>query len=288
MARRRSLGKGLEALLGDDARPLEATAGGGDGLRELPLEMLQPGVYQPRSRPAQAGLEELARSIRSSGVVQPVLVRPLDGERYELVAGERRWRAAQIAGLEKIPALIRQIPDRDASCIALIENLQREDLNPIDAARALAGLHRDFKMTHEQIAERIGRSRVHVTHLVGLLELDPEVREMVEAGELDFGHARALLALPAAQQRYIATRVADQGLSVRATESLAQQAKSGNKREPAARRPADPDIQHLERVFSEKLASTVSIRHSARRNRGTLSIRYNSLEQLDGLLKRIR
>lgn len=286
MARRRSLGKGLEALLGEDAKPLVA-AGGGGGLRELPLELLQPGMYQPRSKPTEAGLQELARSIRASGVVQPVLVRPLDDERYELVAGERRWRAAQLAGLEKIPALVRELPDRDASCIALVENLQREDLNPIDAARALARLHKDFNMTHEQIAARVGSSRVHITHLVRLLELDLEVREMVEAGELSFGHARALLALTSSQQRRIATRVADQGLSVREAEQLAQQLKSGNTKTSTPQKPADPDVARLERMLAERLASPVSIRHSARGNRGTLTIRYSSLEQLDGLLKRI-
>lgn len=285
MARRRSLGKGLEALLGEDAKPL-VEAGGG-GLRELPLELLQPGMYQPRSKPTEAGLQELARSIRSSGVVQPVLVRSLDDERYELIAGERRWRAAQLAGLETIPALVRELPDRDASCIALVENLQREDLNPIDAARALARLHKDFNMTHEQIAGRVGSSRVHITHLMRLLELDPEVREMVEAGELSFGHARALLVLPSSQQRRIATRVVDQGLSVREAERLVQQAKSGNPKKNTSGKPADPDVTRLERLLAERLASPVSIRHSARGNRGSLIIRYSSLEQLDGLLKRI-
>lgn len=283
MARRRSLGRGLEALLGEDVRPLPATAR--TGLQELPTTALQAGVFQPRRKPSEEGLAKLAQSIRTSGVIQPVLVRPLGSDRYELVAGERRWRAAQLAGLKRIPALVRDVPDQDACCIALVENLQREDLNPVDSARALLRLHQEFKLTHEQIADRIGSSRVHVTHLLRLLELDPEVREMVEAGELSMGHARALLTLPAAQQRHLATRVVDRGLSVREAERLAQRSKAPATK-PAAT--TDPDIRHLEQSLSEKLSSRVSIRHSARSNCGTLSIRYTSLSQLDGLLKRIR
>jgi len=283
VARRKGLGRGLDALLG------ESGAGTAGGLRELPLDLLQRGRFQPRASMNDEGITELAASIRVRGVVQPVVVRVLEGGNgYELIAGERRWRAAQVAGLETIPALVREADDEEAAALALIENIQREDLNPIDEARALRRLTVEFGLTHQQVADAVGRSRAAVSNLLRLLELAPEVREQLEQGAIEMGHARALLPLEAPAQREAAARVVNRRLSVRETERLVRQvldADTQPKSPPA--KPVDPDIRRLEMELGERIGAAVSIRPRSR-GRGTLQIAYNSLDELDGILERIR
>jgi len=302
-----TLGRGLADLLGQ-ARFTErpGTAGGAteaphaprgtDGeLARLPLDLLQRGRYQPRVDMHVESLAELADSIRAQGVVQPIVVRPLGEpdergmQRYEIIAGERRWRAAQQAGLSEIPAVIRRIPDEAAIAIALIENIQREDLNPLEDARALQRLISEFGLTHLQAAQAVGRSRAAVSNLLRLLELPVEVCERLARGELEMGHARALLGLPASrQQTEVATLVAHKGLTVRETESLVR-------RMVEPRKPArdggsveiDPNIQQLEDELAEKLGARVSIEHASA-GQGRVVIRYHNLEELDGILAHIR
>lgn len=283
--RKAPLGRNLDALLGKAraaARPAEE-----GGLRHLPLELIRPGRYQPRSAIDPDRLDELAASIVAQGVVQPVVVRALDGDRgYELIAGERRWRAARKAGLDRIPAVIRQVADDTALALSLIENIQRENLNPIEEAGALKRLIDEFELTHEQAAKSVGRSRAAVTNLLRLLELAPEVRELVDTRRLDMGHARALLALDRSLQPEIARRVVNLELSVRQTESLVNRLKAGKpKPKPAPRK--DPDIVRLEDELTETLCAPVSVKHTAA-GKGSLTIRYNSLDELDGILERLR
>ncbi len=295
--KRRGLGKGLDALLAGSV-PVGELVGAGEGdLRLLPVDLLQRGKYQPRQDMRAETLEELADSIRAQGVVQPVVVRPFRSEvpgarlgesRYELIAGERRWRAAQMAGLTEIPAVIRDVPDQAAVAIAIIENVQRENLNPLEEARALERLIDEFDMTHQQAAEAVGRSRTTVTNLVRLLDLGDEVKAMVERRELEMGHARALLALPSRQQQAeAAARVVSRGLSVRETERLVKRLLAGNGRKLSPPASVDPDIQRLETDLAEKLGAKVSLRHSAS-GKGKLVIDYNSVDELDGILKHIR
>ncbi len=280
-ARRRGLGRDLTALLGASA-PL-ASGGEGEPLRHIPVERIRRGPWQPRRDFDPAALEELAASIRAQGVLQPVVVRPA-GDAYELVAGERRWRAAQMAGLAEIPAVVREVDDRTAAALALIENIQRRDLNPIEEARGLARLIDEHGLTHQEAAEAVGRSRAAVSNLLRLLELDAEVRAMVERGELEMGHARALLALPPARQREAAARVAARGLSVRETERLVRRLRAAAApAPPAARR--DPDVARLEQALSERLGAPVRLEHRGRG--GRIVIRYTSLEELDGILERL-
>lgn len=283
--RKAPLGRNLDALLGKArtaARPAEE-----GGLRHLPLELIRPGRYQPRSAIDPDRLDELAASIVAQGVVQPVVVRALEGDRgYELIAGERRWRAARKAGLDRIPAVIRQVADDTALALSLIENIQRENLNPIEEAGALKRLIDEFELTHEQAAKSVGRSRAAVTNLLRLLELAPEVRELVDTRRLDMGHARALLALDRSLQPEIARRVVNLELSVRQTESLVNRLKAGKpKPKPAPRK--DPDIVRLEDELTETLCAPVSVKHTAA-GKGSLTIRYNSLDELDGILERLR
>jgi ParB family chromosome partitioning protein len=317
--KRTGLGRGLEALLGhasaraaNAARapalpvateiPAEATAANEPGIDELaylPLDLLQRGRYQPRLDMRPESLEELAASIRAQGVVQPIVVRPLEthapGEsmRYEIVAGERRWRAAQLAGLEKIPAIIRRVPDDDAIAMALIENIQRENLNPLEEARALERLITEFGVTHQQAADAIGRSRATVSNLLRLLELSPEVCELVEKRELEMGHARALLALTGRrQQTEVGALVARKGLSVRETEALVrriQGAASGASRRAGdgGGHAGDPNVRRLEEDLAEKLGAKVAIQHSAS-GKGKLVVNYNTLDELDGILAHIQ
>lgn len=310
--KRKGLGRGLDALLGSAAgaevaeaepetktgtAPPRAAAQAGEGLQEIAIDLLQRGRYQPRIDMRQDSLEELAESIKAQGVVQPIVVRPvaslLHGEpRYEIVAGERRWRAAQLAGLDRIPALVREIPDQTAVAVSLIENIQREDLNPIEEARALERLIEEFSMTHQQAADAVGRSRAAVTNLLRLLELADEVRAMVERRELEMGHARALLGLPGGerQQAEIGRTVAKKGLSVRETERLVRRLAEGDEPRPqseSATGADDPDIRRLETEISEKLGAKVAVRHS-RKGRGRLVIDYHSLDELEGILERIR
>jgi len=301
VARKRGLGKGLDALLGGRAAASVPEAPGAHpgaapsadlradapegGLRRIPLDLIRPGPDQPRRRFDPAALQELADSIRAQGVVQPVVVRPAPEGGYELVAGERRWRAAQLAGLQEIPAVVRRLDGREAAAVALIENIQREDLNALEQARALARLVEEFGLTHQEVAEAVGRSRSAVSNTLRLLELEPEVQRLVEEGALEMGHARALLALGGAAQREAAARVVAKGLSVRETERLVRRlVQGGTSRRPVPAR--DPDVARLERELGERLGAPVRIEHRAR-GRGRLVIEYASLEELDGLLERL-
>ncbi|HXS26721.1 MAG TPA: ParB/RepB/Spo0J family partition protein [Steroidobacteraceae bacterium] len=330
MQKKPSLGRGLEALMGSGVlRPSLTPLGAlpaaaqspavqpavppSEELAKLPLDQLQRGRYQPRIDMRPESLQELADSIKAQGVVQPIVVRPIDGPlpgvdarvtppeglgadsaaargaRYEIIAGERRWRAAQMAGLTEIPAVIRRIPDEAAIAVALIENIQREDLNPLEEARALDRLIREFQMTHQEAAEAVGRSRATVSNLLRLLDLPGEVAELVERRELEMGHARALLALPGRrQQAEVGALVAKKSISVRETEAIVRRMLApGRAAEPADEAARDPDVQRLERDLAEKLGARVAIRHSGS-GKGRLVIDYNSLDELDGILAHIQ
>ncbi len=288
--RKKALGRGLDALLGGKpaaATPAEAGKPSGDGdLRELPIDLLQRGQYQPRVDMHTESLDELAESIRSQGVVQPIVVRPVGQDKYEIIAGERRWRAAQLAGLQEIPAVVREVDDRAAIAMALIENIQRENLNPMEEANAIKRLIDEFELTHQQAAEAVGRSRTGVSNLLRLLELAPEVRALVEEGALEMGHARALLALKGAQQIEAARKVAARGLSVRETERMVRALQTPKTPRKAAPQ-ADPDIQRLERELADRLGASVRVQHGAG-GKGKLVIQYNSLDELDGILEHLR
>jgi len=282
------LGRGLDALLGgSDAGP--ADAGGEGELRALAIATISAGKFQPRRHFDPERLEELAASIKAQGIIEPVIVRPIGRDRFELIAGERRWRAAQLAGLDEIPALVREIDDRAVVAIALIENIQREDLSPLEEAQALTRLIGEFKLTHQQAAEAVGRSRAAVSNLLRLLELPAPIRELLEQGKLDMGHARALLTLPADRALALARQAAANAWSVRELEDAARLAttntKSATKKEPVASR--DADIVALERELSEKLCTRVAVAHG-RNGRGKLVIHYHSVEELDGILDKLR
>jgi len=276
----KGLGRGLDALLGggSDERPREA-------LLTLPISRIRPGRYQPRTKMDQQALAELAASIRSQGLMQPLLVRPVDRDRYELIAGERRWRAAQMAGLDEVPALVREVPDDAALAMALIENIQRENLNPMEEAAGVQRLVDEFKMTHEQAADAVGRSRSATTNLLRLLKLARPVQEMLMEGALEMGHARALLALDGARQIETGKRIAAKGLSVRETEALVQQLLRGGA--AARRKTSDRDLARLEEDVSSRLGTTVEIR-AGKKGSGKVVVHYSSLEHLDELLKKLR
>lgn len=295
-SKKRGLGRGLDALLGAggirpqavsveaDATPAVQNVDG--TLRQLPIEQLQRGRFQPRRDMHPEALEELADSIRQQGIMQPVVVRAVGVERYEIIAGERRWRAAQQAGLERVPALIREIDDAAAIAMALIENIQREDLNPLEEALALQRLQQEFELTQQQVAEAVGKSRVSVTNLMRLLSLHEDVKRLLENGDLEMGHARALLALPPHQQVDAARQVVARGLSVRQTEALVRQLQQP--KSPAKDQAKDsPDVQRLEQKLQDTLGAPVKIRHQDS-GKGRLEIRYTSLEELDGILQHIR
>jgi ParB family chromosome partitioning protein len=290
-AKRRTLGRGLDALLstspGHRAHDDEG-AGAGEALRKLPVDLLRRGRYQPRQDMRPESLEELANSIRAQGVVQPIVVRPLSGkEGYEIIAGERRWRAAQLAGLQEIPAVVRDVPDEAAVAMSLIENIQRENLNPLEEARALERLTEEFGMTHQRAAEAVGRSRAAVTNLLRLLDLGDEVKLMVERRDLEMGHARALLGLSDQLEQLTAARkVVSAGLSVRETERLVKRLAAGASATKPAN-PPDPDVVRLQNELGEKLGASVLLRQSAK-GRGQLVIKYNSLDELEGILDHIR
>ena len=293
-ARKRGLGKGLDALLGTNTASDFASVEGDDELRRIPVDLLRRSPYQPRKEFDRTALEELAESIRQQGVVQAIVVRPTDdSEKFEIIAGERRWRAAQKAGLHEIPAVVRRLDDRTTICLALIENIQREDLSALEEATALSRLLQEFGLTHDQTAQAVGRSRSAVTNLLRLLELAPEVKRLLQEGKLEMGHARALLALPAAKQALAARQIVRDRLSVRAVESLVKSLQrgggglDGGGRQKNARAAADPDIRRLETDLAERLGAETTIKHR-KNGRGTLQIRYSSLEQLDGILSRIR
>jgi ParB family chromosome partitioning protein len=257
-------------------------------LRILPVDVIQRGRYQPRVDMHPESLQNLADSISEQGVVQPILVRSIDNGRYEIIAGERRWRAAQLAVLHEIPAVIRNVEDRAAIAIALIENIQRENLNPLEEARALKRLIEEFEMTHELAAQAVGRSRVAVSNLLRLLDLEDAVKGMVERRELEMGHARALLALSGARQVEAARQVIARGLTVRATERLVQELQRTDvHHRPSVKASRDPDIQRLEARLSDRLGASVLIRHGSG-GKGRLEIRYNSLDELDGILEHIK
>jgi ParB family chromosome partitioning protein len=277
MNKRKGLGRGLDALLGGDEAPR-------DSLTTLPVARIRPGRYQPRTRMDQEALAELAASIQAQGLMQPVLVRPVDRDRYELIAGERRWRAAQMAGLQEVPALVREVADEAALAMSLIENIQRENLNPMEEAAGIQRLVDEFKMTHEQAADAIGRSRSATTNLLRLLKLARPVQEMLMEGALEMGHARALLALDGARQIEAGKRVAAKGLSVRETEALVQATLRG----PVARRKRiDRDLARLEEEISERLGTTVEIR-AGKKGSGKLVLHYSSLDHLEELVKKLR
>ncbi|HKQ82464.1 MAG TPA: ParB/RepB/Spo0J family partition protein [Steroidobacteraceae bacterium] len=295
--KRPSLGRGLGALLGQQvpngAAPAPASVSEGDELAKIPVDLLQRGKYQPRIDMRPETLQDLADSIKAQGVVQPIVVRPLapvTGQplRYEIIAGERRWRAAQMAGLQEIPAVVRRVPDEAAVAMALIENIQREDLNPLEEARALDRLIKEFDMTHQTAAEAVGRSRAAVSNLLRLLELTEEVKLLVEQRQIEMGHARALLALNnRRQQSEVATLVAQKQLSVRETEALVRRLGSdaATQTAPAAR--PDANIRKLESDLSDKLGAKVLIQHASG-GKGRLVISYNSLDELDGILGHIQ
>ena len=297
MSPKKRLGRGLDALL---SKPVAAKAAAdetplreGDTLRKVPVELLQRGRYQPRVDMRQDTLEKLADSIRAQGVVQPIVVRPIDGggreQRYEIVAGERRWRAAQLAGLPEIPAVVREIPDEAAIAMALIENIQRENLNPLEEARALDRLIREFDLTHAEAANAVGRSRAAVSNLLRLQELSEKVKPLLEDRQLEMGHARALLGISSATQQYDAARqVIKKGLSVRETERLVRRMLEGGKKKPTkATASKSADIRRLEIEVSEKLGAKVDLQHG-NKGAGKLVISYNSLDELDGILKHIK
>jgi ParB family chromosome partitioning protein len=295
-AKKKRLGRGLEALL---SKPIADTASvtgdDKDALRNIPLEHLQKGRYQPRVDMRQDTLEDLANSIKAQGVVQPIVARPLnrtngDTQRYEIVAGERRWRAAQMAGLSDIPTVIRIVPDDAAIAMALIENIQRENLNPLEEARALDRLIKEFKLTHQEAADAIGRSRVSVSNLLRLLDLSDRVMALLESRQIEMGHARALLAISGtAEQLDAARQVIKNQLSVRDTERLVRRmlADRSNKKTTQAQSSGNADIRRLEVEITDKIGAKVRIDHS-QKGSGKLVIQYNSLDELDGILKHIK
>ena len=279
MSKPKGLGRGLDALLGGDDAPTK------DALATLPVGAIRPGRYQPRSRMDQTALAELAASIRAQGLMQPLLVRPLERDRYELIAGERRWRAAQMAGLVEVPALVREVPDEAALAMSLIENIQRENLNPIEEAAGLQRLVDEFRMTHEQAADAVGRSRSATTNLLRLLKLAKPVQQMLMEGTLEMGHARALLALDGARQIEAANRVAARGLSTRETEALVARLQRGQVLR--RKRGTDRDLARLEEEISERLGTTVEIR-AGRKGSGKIVLHYSGLDHLEQLLKKLR
>ncbi len=288
-AKKRGLGRGLNELLaGSKAVPTTAddgvteAASDKDLLKILPVDLMQRGVYQPRVDMHPETLQELADSIKAQGVVQPIVVRPIDDKRYEIIAGERRWRATQMAGLQEIPCVIKDVPDQAAMAMALIENIQRENLNSMEEARALQRLIKEFELTHQQAADAVGRSRAAVSNLLRLLELEDEVCTLVEHGDLEMGHARALLALQGDIQREAARLVVAKGLSVRETERLVKRQLEESK--PVVKATTeDPNVRKLEEELSGKLAAKVKIQHGSKGN-GKVVIQYNSLDELDGIL----
>ena len=289
MARKKpGLGRGLDALLsaaGTSASKAFVDASDQSSFRQVPVEQIRRGEFQPRQNIPQEGLEELADSIRAQGLVQPVVLRPVDGG-YELIAGERRWRASQLAGLHEIPAVIKDVPDQAAAAMALIENIQREDLSPLEESQAIKRLIEEFGLTHQQAAESVGRSRAAVTNLLRLLELEKETRTLLADKLLEMGHARALLGLEGESQTAAARYIATKGLSVRETEKYIKKIK-GTKVEKKQSTSRSPDVVSLEHELADQLGAPVSVQYN-NRGKGQLIISYNSLDELDGVLEHIR
>lgn len=302
--KRKGLGKGLDALLGSGGasqveNATQAVAAvtspepGQDGtLKEIPVEFIQRGKYQPRRDMHPEALEELSESIKAQGVMQPIVVRPIDSGndtvKFEIIAGERRWRATQLAGLDKIPAVIREVSDEAAIAMALIENIQREDLNPIEEAIALKRLQDEFELTQQEVAAAVGKSRTTVTNLLRLISLSEEVKKMLEHGDLEMGHARALLPLPNHEQKEIARQVSAKGLSVRQTEALVRRLQQLEQSDDTATtdKAVDPDIKKLQDGLSDKIGVPVQVQHGAK-GKGKLVLSYSSLDELDGILNHL-
>ncbi len=296
MAKKRGLGRGLDALLGgaqsEQIKQEQTTTTVPDVAGEphsLPVDRIERGRYQPRRVFDEDRLRELADSIAAQGMVQPIVVRSVEADRYEIIAGERRWRAAQLAGLDEVPVVIKQVDDQAAMAMALIENIQRDDLNPLEEASALHRLLNEFDLTHQQVAQAVGKSRTTVTNLIRLLDLDPAVKELVEQGALEMGHARALLALKdPALQAQAAMEVARKGLSVRETEALVRKLSAEPKEKPRQEAVAeDPDIRRLVEDLTDRLGARVALKQGAG-GKGRLEISYNSLDELEGILAHIK
>lgn len=294
-AKKRHLGRGLDALLGAAAAQQPTASAGvlaepqGDAdktLKELPVDLVQRGKYQPRKDMEPESLQELADSIKAQGVMQPIVVRPISDRKYEIIAGERRWRATQLAGLDTIPVVVRHVTDEAAIAMALIENIQREDLNPIEEAVALQRLQQEFELTQQEVADAVGKSRTTVTNLLRLMSLQEDVRRLVEHGDLEMGHARALLALEGGDQSHAAGQVVGKGMSVRQTEALVRHLQEA-KDKPREKKVLDPNIRHLQDDLSQRLGAKVQIQHTAR-GKGKLVLNYNSLDELDGILSHIK
>ena len=301
---KKKLGRGLDALLGLDSSKRDDNSGAGgekqvvrikadtgasdnDLLKELPIEFMQRGKYQPRRDMHPEALEELANSIKVQGVMQPIVVRPIGADKYEIIAGERRWRATQQAGLHTIPAIIKDVPDEAAIAMALIENIQREDLNAIEEAQALIRLQQEFELTQQQVAEAVGKSRAMVANLMRLMSLQEKVRTMLEHGDLEMGHGRALLALEGVEQIDAANQVASKGLTVRQTEALVRKLQQKPPAKAANRQKKDPNVSRLEESLSEQVGAPVSIQQN-NKGKGKLVFSYNSLDELDGILSHIK
>ena len=299
MTAKKKLGKGLDALLSVGStqtmasllgrpknRPVSISADRDGDMKHVPIDLIQRGKYQPRTGMHEEALQELANSIKVQGVMQPIIIRPTSSDKYEIIAGERRWRACQIVGLDTIPAIIKPVGDEAAIAMSLIENIQRENLNPIEEAMALKRLQDEFELTQQEVADAVGKSRTSVTNLIRLIGLSIDVRRMLEHGDLEMGHARALLSLPDIQQSEAARTVVGRGLSVRQTESLVRRLIAGGG-EARASKLIDPDIKNLEETLAEKLGTQVMIQHTAK-GKGRLVLKYNSLDELDGILSHIK
>ncbi len=302
--KKRGLGRGLNALLGSaaevkeltDPKPISTAAAEladapednhKDGLRHISIELIQRGTYQPRVHFEPESLQELADSIKAQGVIQPIVVRPISAGKFEIIAGERRWRASQLAGLQEIPAVVKELNDQSAAAISLIENIQREDLNPLEESRALQRLIDEFEMTHQQVAEVVSRSRASVTNLLRLKDLNEDVKLLVDERKIDMGHARALLALTGGEQSGLANKAADQGWSVRETEKQVKRALNPAPKVSTSSASIDPDIKRLQDQVSERLGAPVQLEHKSN-GKGKMVINYSSLDELDGILAKIQ
>lgn len=282
--KKRGLGRGLDVLLTDVQHGDDSLDG---SLQYFPLDMVQPGKYQPRVDMSQESLDELADSIKAQGLVQPIVVRPINGGRYEIIAGERRWRASKIAGLDAVPALVRDVSDRSAIAMALIENIQRENLNPMEEANALHRLREEFSMTHQEAAEAVGRSRAAVSNLLRLRNLNDDVKRLVENCDLEMGHARALLALEGEMQSETANNIVEKGLSVRETEQLIRRLSKPDTEKPQKSEAVLKEINKVETLIKENLGSGFAVKHSVS-GKGKLVIDYSNVEELNKLVKRLK
>jgi ParB family chromosome partitioning protein len=282
VSKKRGLGRGLDALLGSKSQDTKLDK---NSLTELDIELIQPGKYQPRTQMDMMKLRELADSLKAQGMVQPIIVRGIGTNKYEIIAGERRWRAAQIAEFTKVPVVIKEASDRQTIAMALIENIQREDLNPLEEAQALERLIKEFELTHQEAAESVGRSRVAVSNLLRLLELHKDVKNLLDGGQLEMGHARALLGLEKKDQFKAAQQVIKQALSVRATEAMVKT--FGKEKVTPENKQPDRDIVRLEQELTEKICSKVNIQHTSK-GKGKLVIHYHSVDELEGILERIK